>query len=122
MNLVLRGHAPYPALAVDRHWNLIEANRVIPHLIAGADASLLRPPVNVLRLSLHPGGLAPRTCNLSEWRAHLLERLGKQVELTADQTLADLLKELKGYPGGSRTEHTPRVKAATTQVSSFRWS
>ena len=112
VDLVLTGHEPYPALAVDRHWNLIAANRAIPRLIASADASLLRPPVNVLRLSLHPAGLAPQIANLSEWSAHLLERLGKQIELTADQSLVDLMRELKSYPGARQAERgcTPEIR------------
>jgi hypothetical protein len=68
-------------------------------LLAGIDAALLRPPVNVLRLSLHPKGLAPRIANLAEWRGHLLARLQHQVQATADQTLVVLLEELKRYPG-----------------------
>jgi len=60
VDLVLTGHEPYPALAIDRYWNLVATNRAVPPLLAGADAVLLRPPVNVLRLSLHPAGLAPR--------------------------------------------------------------
>jgi len=75
VDLVLAGHEPYPALAVDRHWTLIAANGAVGRIIGGADASLLQPPVNVLRLSLHPKGLAPRIVNLPEWRAHLLARL-----------------------------------------------
>src|SRR5712672_251849 len=67
VDLVLAGHEPYPALAVDRHWTLIAANSAVGRLIGGADASLLQPPVNVLRLSLHPKGLAPRIANLAEW-------------------------------------------------------
>jgi len=98
IDLILTGHEPYPALAIDRHWNLIASNRVVPLLLAGADPSLLRQPINVLRLSLHPGGLAPRIINLEEWRAHLLERLGRQIEVTADETLVDLMKELRDYP------------------------
>ena len=79
VRLVLKGHEPNPALAVDRHWNLIEANAAIaPFLENIADASLLAPPVNVLRLSLHPAGLAPRIVNLNEWRAHLIARLKRQ--------------------------------------------
>src|ERR1019366_8857866 len=80
IDLVLAGHEPHPALAVDRHWCMAAANRAVAPLIAGVDPALLRPPVNVLRLSLHPGGLAPRTVNLGEWRAHLLERLRQQIE------------------------------------------
>jgi|SRR5262245_8036008 len=106
IDLVLAGHEPYPALAVDRHWNLIAANRTIPFLIAGVDNSLLEPPVNVLRLSLHPGGLAPRIANLAEWRLHLLTRLRRQIELSADPVLAELFDELSGYPisGGKKDD------------------
>lgn len=98
ISLVLAGHEPYPALAVDRHWHLVDANAGVTRLMAGADESLLRPPINVLRLSLHPKGLAPRIANLGEWRAHLLARLHRQIELTADPVLADLLRELSAYP------------------------
>lgn len=95
---VLTGHEPYPALAVDRHWTLVAANRGIAPLIATAAAHLLQPPVNVLRLSLHPEGLAPRILNLSHWRAHILSRLRRQAEHSADPILAALLEELRGYP------------------------
>jgi transcriptional regulator with XRE-family HTH domain len=98
MDLILKGHEPYPALAVDRHWTLVAANSAVTRLLAGVDAGLLQPPVNVLRLSLHPSGLAPRIANLPEWRAHLLARLRHQIEVTADRILADLLRELSGYP------------------------
>lgn len=99
--LVLRAHEPNPAIAVDRHWNLVLANRAImPFLAAATDKALLEPPVNVLRLSLHPQGLAPVIVNLAEWRAHLLERLGRLNDIHADPTLAALEKELRGYPGG----------------------
>jgi transcriptional regulator with XRE-family HTH domain len=103
ISLVLAGHEPYPALAIDRHWHLIEANAGVMRLMAGADESLLRPPINVLRLSLHPKGLAPRIANLTEWRAHLLARLHRQIELTADPVLSDLLRELSAYPKPSAT-------------------
>jgi hypothetical protein len=95
---VLAGHEPYPAIAIDRHWTLIASNNAVPPLMAGADPSLLRPPVNVLRLSLHPAGLSPRVANLAEWRSHLLERLRRQIEVSADPVLEELLKELCGYP------------------------
>lgn len=98
MELVLAGHEPYPALAVDRHWQLVAYNKAVPPLLAGADASLLQPPVNVLRLSLHPAGLAPRIVNYTQWRTHLFERLRRQVEVSADPVLADLMEELSGYP------------------------
>jgi hypothetical protein len=98
VDLVLKGHEPYPALAVDRHWTLIAANAAVDRLMAGAEPSLLAPPVNVLRLALHPKGLAPRTANFAEWRAHLLARLRHQIDVTADAVLIDLFKELRGYP------------------------
>ena len=98
VDLILRSHAPYPALAMDRHWNLVSYNATVPLLMAGADASLLQPPVNVLRLSLHPLGLAPRIANLGQWRHHLFERLREQIAITADPVLVDLLDELRGYP------------------------
>jgi len=98
VDLVLKGHEPYPALAVDRHWHLVAHNAGIARLIASASPQLLRPPVNVLRLSLHPEGLAPRIENLPEWRAHLLARLRQQIDATADAGLTTLLEELAAYP------------------------
>jgi transcriptional regulator with XRE-family HTH domain len=103
IRLVLAGHEPYPALAVNRHWHLVDANAGVMRLMAGADESLLRQPINVLRLSLHPKGLAPRIANLAEWRAHLLARLHRQIELTADPVLSDLLRELSSYPKPTAT-------------------
>jgi len=98
VELVLTGHEPYPALAIDRHWTLVASNKTVARLLAGVEASLLKPPVNVLRLSLHPQGLAPRIANLPEWRMHLLTRLQQQIDATADATLVALLKELRRYP------------------------
>lgn len=97
VELILQGHEPFPALAIDRHWNMIAANKTVPLMLEGVDAALLAPPVNVLRLSLHPKGLAQRIVNLYEWREHLLSRLKKQVEDTADFELEKLLNELNGY-------------------------
>jgi transcriptional regulator with XRE-family HTH domain len=97
VDLVLTGHEPYPALAVDRHWQLVAANRAVAPLLAGAAAELLQPPVNVLRLSLHPSGLAPRIDNLRQWRDHVVARLFHQVEVSADPVLAALYEELRNY-------------------------
>lgn len=97
---VLRGHEPFPALVVDRHWGLVAANRTVPLLTAGAAEHLLEPPANVLRLALHPEGIAPRIANLGEWRAHLLDRLGRQAVASGDPALFALHEELAGYPGG----------------------
>jgi hypothetical protein len=98
---ILKSHEPHPALAVDRHWNLVAANRMLPHLMQGADESLLKAPVNVLRLSLHPQGIAPKIANLAQWRSHIFERLRHQVNATGDAQLAALLEELRGYPAPS---------------------
>jgi hypothetical protein len=98
VDLVLKGHEPYPALAIDRHWTMVAANRAVALLLAGVAPALLQPPVNVLRLSLHPDGLAPRIANLAEWRAHLIARLRREIELTADVALSALLDELTLYP------------------------
>ncbi len=98
IDLVLAGHVPFPALAVDRHWSMVAANAPVGALISGVEAALLAPPVNVLRLSLHPRGLAPRIANLGEWRAHLLARLRRQIDLTADPVLDTLMRELMDYP------------------------
>jgi transcriptional regulator with XRE-family HTH domain len=96
---VLDGHEPYPAAVVDRWWNLVDASSGIGLLTEGLAPELLEPPVNVLRASLHPDGLAPRILNLGQWRGHLLARLRQQVDLTADPRLAELLAELRDYPG-----------------------
>ncbi|WP_244817093.1 helix-turn-helix domain-containing protein [Caballeronia sp. Lep1P3] len=105
---VLHGHDPYPALAVDRHWTMLAANAALQPLVASADASLLAPPVNVLRLSMHPKGLANVIENWHEWRAHLLARVRRQVDVSGDGTLAALLGELKAYPAPPHARSAPR--------------
>jgi transcriptional regulator with XRE-family HTH domain len=97
---VLAGHEPYPALLINRWWELLDANAAVGMLTAGCDPALLAPPVNVLRLSLHPDGMAPRIVNLAQWRAHLLEQVRRRSEQTGDPRLAGLHDELAGYPGG----------------------
>jgi transcriptional regulator with XRE-family HTH domain len=97
---VLAGHEPYPAVVVNRWWELVDANAAIEMFTQTAAPELLKPPVNVLRLSLHPDGMAPRIVNLPQWRAHLLARLDRQAEATGDQRLAALHDELAAYPGG----------------------
>jgi transcriptional regulator with XRE-family HTH domain len=97
---VLTGHEPYPAIVLDRAWHLVDANASVSLLTDLVAPELLAPPANVLRASLHPRGLAPHIANLGEWRAHLLARLRRQVDLSGDGDLAELAKELEGYPGG----------------------
>jgi hypothetical protein len=98
IGVVLESHKPFPAFALDRHWNMVASNGALPQLYEGVAPELLQPPVNALRISLHPRGLAPRIANLAEWRAHLLSRLRRQAELTADAGLAELLREAQAYP------------------------
>ena len=107
IDLVLQGHEPYPAAVVDRGWNLVAGNAGIATLVEGVSAQLLEPPVNVLRVSLHPFGMAPRIANLAEWREHLLHRLRRQVALTADDEVARLLAELESYPAPGDHDKPP---------------
>ena len=107
LDLVLKGHEPYPAIAVDRHWNLVAANRAAPLLLQGAAERLLQPPINVLRAALHPEGVAPRIVNLAQTRHHLLNRLQAQIDASSDATLVALLAELAAYPGVDGHEPVP---------------
>lgn len=108
LDLILAGHEPYPAILVDRRWNLVAGNRAVPLMLQGVEPGLLEPPVNVLRLALHPKGLAHRTANLAEWRGHLLERLRREIGQTADAGLIDLLEELKRYPAPPAADRRPQ--------------
>ncbi|MCP8937455.1 helix-turn-helix transcriptional regulator [Alsobacter sp. SYSU M60028] len=110
---VLKGHEPFPAVAIDRHWTLVAANAAVAPLLAGASETLLAPPVNVLRLSLHPEGLAPRIANLPEWRHHLLSRLRRQVAESGDPVLAALQDELLSYP----VPHSDRSPSMAEEVA-----
>ena len=96
--LVLRGHEPFPALAVDRHWNVVMQNRAVPLLLDGVAPELLDGTVNALRLSLHPHGMAPRIVNLAAWRGHVLARLRQQIAASDDDALRALEEELAGEP------------------------
>lgn len=104
LDLILTGHEPYPAVVIDREWNLIAANSAMRAMATWAEPALLEPPVNVIRMGLHPRGWAPRILNLSEVRAYFLGRLARQVALTGDTDLAALLEEVTGYPA---PEHEP---------------
>jgi transcriptional regulator with XRE-family HTH domain len=98
VDLVLKGHEPYPAVALDRHWVIVAHNRAIAPFLEGCAPELLAGPINMVRLSLHPQGIAPRILNLDEVRGHVLARLRRQVELTGDPMLAALLEEVSAYP------------------------
>jgi len=98
VELLLKAHEPFPALALDRHWNIVVANRALGLLLSGVDPDLLKSPANALRISLHPRGLAPNIVNLAEWRGHLLDRLRRQFRISRDPELDALLAELNTYP------------------------
>ena len=119
LELVLRGHEPYPAAVVDRWWEMVAANSAASPCSPRACApELLAPPANVMRVALHPDGMAPRIVNFGEWRAHLLERLRHQVSVTGDAALAALYEEVSGYPGPP----TPTPTTAPAARSSSRSS
>jgi Helix-turn-helix. len=103
IDLVLKAHEPNPALAYDRHWNLVSANRMVMPLLEGIPPRLLGQPFNILRLAFHPEALAARTVNLAEWCSHLLERLHRQCEAAADPELIKLYQELKAFPIPARS-------------------
>ncbi|MGI8691879.1 MAG: helix-turn-helix domain-containing protein [Geodermatophilaceae bacterium] len=100
LEVVLKGYEPYPALVVDRLWNLVAANASVPLLLQGVDADLLTPPMNVLRVSLHPRGAAGQIINLAQVRAYILDRLARDAAVTAAPELVELHRELLAYPGG----------------------
>jgi transcriptional regulator with XRE-family HTH domain len=112
IDLVLRAHEPSPALAYDRHWNLVSANRMVFPLLQGVPERLLGQPINILRLAFHPDALAGRTVNVAEWCGHLLERLHRQCEATADPGLIKLYGELRSYPIPARSAPLPADNVA----------
>ncbi len=117
VDLVLKGHEPFPALAVDRHWNLVAHNALVPMLMEGAAPELLQAPINVLRLSLHPRGLASRIANLTQWRSHLLERLTQQIAATGDPVLRSLHDELAAYPAPAVSHDQAAIDMALSAVA-----
>lgn len=118
---LLAAHEPYPAIAIDRHWNVVASNQAAASPMSSAAPALLQPPVNLLRLSLHPEGLAPRILNLAEWRAHLLARLDHQIDLTGDPVLIALMQELRAYPAPDGAE-PPIVRDAPQVVVPLRFA
>jgi len=102
---LLKAHEPYPALVVDRWWNIVESNAGIEIFTADVDEQLLKAPINALRLTLHPDGLARRLTNLAEVRASALASLQRQVNSTADPELQDLYDELREYAAGDKPVH-----------------
>ena len=126
INRIVDAHDPYPAVVVDHQWDLIVGNRAVSILTEGAASFLLEPPVNVLRLSLHPEGMAERIVNLAQWRNHVIARLRREVEVTADAQLGALLEELLTYPSGGEWHENEssllvplRIRAGDTELAMF---
>lgn len=109
---VLSGHEPNPALAINVRWELLAANRSMQLFLGDVDEAMLEPPVNVLRATLHPDGLAPRIRNYVQWRAHAVRRVRRQLERTAAEGLADLLAEIESYPVPPSADLTTRTARA----------
>lgn len=117
VELVLKGHEPYPALAIDRHWTIIAANNALAPLLAGASPELLKPPVNTLRLSLHPQGIAASIVNWHAWREHVLARLQRQIDVSGDEALGALRDELAAYPTPPGADAAEHDNAAVNQIA-----
>jgi len=115
LDVILSGHEPNPAVVVDRNWDLVAANTAMAALAQWVDPALLEPPANVMRLGLHPKGLAAGIVNLGEVRAYFVGRLERQVALSGDETLAALLEEVAGYPAPP-FEHDPASAAAAGNI------
>ncbi|SEF03967.1 transcriptional regulator, XRE family [Burkholderia sp. WP9] len=117
VELVLKGHEPYPALAIDRHWTIVAANGALAPLLNGASPELLKPPVNALRLSLHPEGIAASIVNWHAWREHILARLQRQIDVSGDDTLSALRDELAAYPAPPGADATEHDNTAVNQIA-----
>jgi transcriptional regulator with XRE-family HTH domain len=102
LDRLLHGYEPYPALVVDATYTVVAANRGIAMLMEGIPESLLAPPLNAMRLTLHPEGLAPRIRNLREWRGHLLAQMERQIALDRSEALRAVYDEVKAYPVADR--------------------
>lgn len=116
MDRVLKAHLPYPAFAVDRHWNVVLSNSALQQLYEGCSEQMLRHrPVNAVRLTLHPQGMGPRILNYAEWREHTLHLLRNQLQKQVDAGLEALLAEVQGYPAPLRSDRSPHDAFDATQ-------
>src|SRR5215469_778551 len=120
MDSVLKAHLPYPAFAVNRHWNVVLSNSALPQLYEGCSDELLSPPVNAIRLILHPAGMAPRILNYAEWRAHTLHLLRNQAEVRADAGIEALLSEVISYPIPPHAEGAQEFDASQLLATPIR--
>ncbi|MEW2403099.1 helix-turn-helix transcriptional regulator [Streptomyces sp. NPDC046862] len=139
MERLIQCYEPYPALIVDATYDVLAANRGMAMFLEGVPASLLTPPLNAIRLTLHPEGLAPRIRNLRVWRGHLLDQMTRQIALHRSDALRELYEEVTAYPvpdpdpgehaGGDvspahfalpmRIEHDGQVLSFVSSISTF---
>ncbi|AWL85156.1 MULTISPECIES: helix-turn-helix domain-containing protein [Streptomyces] len=110
---LLAAYEPYPALVVDGTYGVVAANRGVALLLEGVPEKLLAPPLNAMRLTLHPEGLAPRIVNLPEWRADLLAQMDRQIALVRSPALRELYDEVAAYPAPARAGGTDRTAEGT---------
>ncbi|MDB5829460.1 MAG: family transcriptional regulator, partial [Variovorax sp.] len=110
IDITLERHKPFPAYVIDRHWNVVRSNSAVQELYEGVSAALMGPTANVVRIMLHPEGMAPRIHNLAVWRSHLLGEVRRQFELTADPTLGALLREAAAYPTWGADGDAPAIE------------
>jgi transcriptional regulator with XRE-family HTH domain len=115
LEMILTGHEPYPAVVFDRAYNLVTANSATALLVEGVDPALLEPPVNLLRVGLHPRGMAPRIVNIGEVLAYFRGRIERHLASTGDDELAALIEEVSGYPAPA-PEHGPASDPAAGEI------
>jgi transcriptional regulator with XRE-family HTH domain len=120
MDRILRAHLPFPAFAVDRHWNVVLSNGALPQLYEGCGETLMAPPINAMRLMLHPEGMGLRILNFSAWRAHCLRILRQQIEARADPKLQALHAEVAAYPLPQAGGETAGFDEAERLATPFR--
>ena len=114
---VLAGHEPYPAVIVDRQWQLVLANAASAVLVEGVSDELLAAPVNVMRVALHPDGLAPRIQNLAAWSDHILSRVRRQALVTGDDDLLALEAELEDLVRSAGVDPDRRLDEGPNEVA-----
>jgi transcriptional regulator with XRE-family HTH domain len=113
---VLDAHDPFPGIALDRHWNIVVANRAAQRLVALVPQELREPRANTFRLGLHPRGIAAVTVNFDDWGRHLLHELQRLADDTLDGSAATLLDEVRGYPNVQALLHRPTPSPAAPQL------
>jgi transcriptional regulator with XRE-family HTH domain len=116
IDLVLSAHEPYPAFAIDRHWTVVAMNAATRALLDGVAPELLAPPMNAMRIAMHPEGMAPHIVNYNEWRVQLFRRLEARIDATSDPVLEELHDEIQQYPAPHHTRRAAPAKPSSDGV------